>query len=170
MSRLIVTAALGTLLACTVVSSPATAANGAYFQNAVGLCNGALPGFEGALRKRPLGIANEGTGNAIVSCAVPADQYGNLGNVAVGVALGNSTGNLVAISCTFVDGTSPKLVGAIPPTYRTKNIALGPDAGDVVSWTATEFGIAKFSPVASFSCSLPPGVELLGIASVYEKP
>ena len=56
--------------ACTIVIAAAalhaTPARASHWSNAVDTCQGSLPSFEGALRKRPLAIVNEGTSNAFV--------------------------------------------------------------------------------------------------------
>lgn len=155
-------------LLVSTAMAPAEAVTRSNFQNAVGACNGALPGFEGALRKRPLAIANEGTSNAIVSCTLAIDQSASEGNLTVGIGLINRSAQLVPVSCTFVDGTAPEVVGAIPPTYYTRNIALSAGQGGSIVWQAAEFGLAAFSFVASASCSLPPGVEIAAMVTVYD--
>ncbi len=149
-------------------SAPAHAVQQANFENAVGACNGALPGFEGALRKRPLAIANEGTSNAVVSCTLPINQFRTTGNTVVGIALINRSSAVAAVSCTFVDGSAPEVIGAITPTYYTKNIALAAGEGNTLQWNPVDYGLTKFSVLASTSCSLPPGAEIAAIVTLYD--
>jgi len=159
--------ALLALLVSTAMA-PAEAIGRSTFQNAVGACNGALPGFEGSLRKRPLAIANEGTSNAIVSCTLAIDQTQSEGNAIVGVVLINRSAQLVAVSCTFVDGSAPEVPGAILPTYYIENIALSAGQGSSLFWEAADHGLTEFSVLGSASCSLPPGVEIAAMLNVYD--
>lgn len=147
------------------VSAPASA--GSYYSNAVGICQGALPSFEGAFRKRPLAIANEGSSNAFLSCTLPVDQTFVQANTVVGVALVNRSAALVAVACTFVDGTVPELLGGVAPTLYPKNIALAAGEGASLRWLASEYDLPAFSRFASVSCSLPPGVELAAMATAF---
>ena len=57
---LLATAALSALL----LASPARAND---WSNAIDVCQGALPSFDADLRKRPLGIINEGASTAVVN-------------------------------------------------------------------------------------------------------
>ena len=87
MLRLRTTLVASLALAATLSVPDARA--GSTVQNAVGNCNGALPGFEGALRKRPLAIANEGTSSAFVSCTLPVNQSESTGVTIAAVGLIN---------------------------------------------------------------------------------
>lgn len=158
--------ATAALVGAAAVAAPAHAASD--YANAVAICQGALPAFEGSLRKRPLAIANEGTAQAFVSCSLPIEQTAHQGNAIVGVALVNRSAGLVAVACTMVDGTAPELIGAIPPTLYPKNIALAAGEGNSILWQATDFELDTFSKVASVSCSLPPGVEIAAMATSYQ--
>ena len=163
----IIPSCLLALLVSTAMA-PVEAVTRSTFENAVGSCNGALPGFEGALRKRPLAIANEGTSNAIVSCTLAIDQTQSEGNAIVGVVLINRSAQLVAVSCTFVDGSAPEVPGPIPPTYYVENIALAAGEGNSLLWQAADHGLTTFSVLGSTSCSLPPGVEIAAMLNVYD--
>lgn len=147
------------------MSFPASA--GSYYSNAVGICQGALPSFEGRLRKRPLAIANEGTSNAFLSCTLPLDQTTVQANTVVAVGLVNRSDALVAVACTFVDGTVPELLGGVAPTLYPKNIAIAAGEGASLLWNASEYELEAFSKIASVSCSLPPGVEIAGMATAF---
>lgn len=41
--------------------------------NATGVCQAALPAFDGLVRKRPLAVQNESTGHAFVTCSLTTD-------------------------------------------------------------------------------------------------
>lgn len=152
-------------LAAVVVAATAAVVSGqaqsaSNIANAVAICQGALPAFEGSLRKRPLAIANEGTSNAFISCSLPIEQTAHNGNNIVAIGLVNRGPALVAVACTMVDGTAPELAGAIPPTLYPKNIAIAPGEGVTLAWQASEYALQVFSKFAGVSCSLPPGVEI----------
>ena len=153
------------VLAAVMTSHDARA--GSTVQNAVGACNGALPGFEGALRKRPLAIANEGASNAFVSCTLATDQVLSTGVTTAGVGIINRDTVPVAVSCTFVDGTAPEIAGAIPPTFYPKTIAILPGSAPSIVWTADEFGLTTFSEIASISCNLPPKTEIAAFVTLW---
>lgn len=157
-------------LACTLSAAlaalalPGAAVAGTAITSSTDNCNGALPGYEGALRKRPLGIINEGTGNAFVSCGTSVDEGGNLGNINAVVYLINRGTTAQAVTCTFVDGLPPEY-NAVQPTlpiatYRTKAVAVLPGALGFANWTPGEFGLENFSAYGSFSCALPPKMEI----------
>ncbi|HST45355.1 MAG TPA: hypothetical protein VLK29_09045, partial [Luteimonas sp.] len=63
-----------TLVACTTLLLAASVAQTAraeeYRQNATGLCQAALPAYDGLIRKRPVAIRNEGDAAAFVSCSL----------------------------------------------------------------------------------------------------
>lgn len=163
MIRIVLVAAAAAGLGAVSIAASA----GSYYSNAVGICQGALPSFEGRLRKRPLAIANEGTSNAFLSCTLPLDQTVVQANTVVGVALVNRSDALVAVACTFVDGTVAELEGGVVPTLYPKNIALAAGEGASLRWLASEYDLPAFSRIASVSCSLPPGVEIAAMATAF---
>jgi len=59
----------GVLVALVSTEASAVDLERLSMANAVGRCQGALPNYEGAIRKRPLAVQNEGTGSAFVTCA-----------------------------------------------------------------------------------------------------
>jgi hypothetical protein len=139
---------------------------------AVDNCNGALPGFEGALRKRALAIANEGTTNAFVSCAATTNEAQSAGNSQIAVFATNRAETPQILSCTFVDGFGPEIVALSPKgiplaVYRSKVVAIAPGTATALSWTATEFAVTTFSEYASVSCNLTPGMELNVMGAVW---
>ena len=64
-------------LACVFASAPVIAepVPRSLTVNAAGACNGALPSFEGALRKRPTAISNEGAAQRMKSSMWPSRTY-----------------------------------------------------------------------------------------------
>lgn len=123
--------------------------------NASGLCQSALPVFDTNIRKRPLAVANESSGNAFVSCSVPVGYNPDSIDNAV-VFLTNRGSNPVDVACTFVDGVA----GAIGPDYYPQTVTLPPGDLTPVIWDPATFSLPSFSGFANFSCNLPPNVEM----------
>lgn len=150
--------------ALSVLSVPGVASAGSAITYATDNCNGALPGYEGALRKRPLGILNEGTTNAFVSCGVSVDERNNAGIDTAGVFLINRGAAVQAVTCTFVDGLPPEFSVINPdlpaPNYRPKAIAVLPGQVGIIQWSPAEFELDAFSIYGAFSCNLPPKMEI----------
>lgn len=147
---LLTAAALGALL------FPAAPVQGSDWSNAVDVCQGSLPSFEGALRKRPLGIVNEGTSNAFVSCALRAPLDGEL-ITGIFVLFQNRTGSAQAVSCTLVDGLAQPFPG-YTPVYLPKTTGIAANSPAVESWTADDNSQPYVIP--NLNCALPPGVEI----------
>jgi hypothetical protein len=123
--------------------------------NAPAHCQGALPNFEGALRKRPLALQNEGTSNAFVTCAIPTqgrvDGLEVYGSSHAGVA-----GN---VDCTLVSGYKGGTNNYIPKSMTTT--ADGEWAGSY--WDGSDFpGEPELMPSSfiAVSCNLAPGTGL----------
>lgn len=137
-----------------------------HVQNAVGVCQGALPSFEGAIRKRPLGINNEGSTPAFVSCTVNSEASYLAQVIQDFAILLTNRGPVTELTCTLVDGIAPAtsgpLAGAFPPVYYPKTIAI-PDgtAGGTsasIAWDLDDRPEGFIFP--ALSCLLPPGVEI----------
>lgn len=141
-----------------------------FMQNttgATGTCQGALPVFEANLRKRPLGINNEGTGAAFVSCAFSTtrDQLDDvLGNRIVsyfGAFFTNNNSADTQVSCVGIRGLAGEpdnvfesqsvtvLANGVPGTADTGYIFFGPAQGDPLDYQNV-----------SMSCNLPAGVSI----------
>lgn len=154
--------ALAASLSALALSGGASAATATT--SATDNCNGALPGYEGALRKRPLGILNEGTANAFVSCGVSINEADNEGINTAAVYLINRGTTTQAVTCTFIDGLPPEF-NAIEPTlpaatYYPKAVAVMPGQLLPVAWFPDDFELETFSRYGAFNCNLPPKMEL----------
>lgn len=138
---------------------------------AVAVCQGALPSFEGAIRKRPLAVQNEGTTNAFVTCALNNTGY-NAGTTfisSVEIYAQNRNSSTRSITCTAVNSsatTSPD-----DPLYATRTVNVSPSDSNS---TLIEFAADDFpgSPVVlpgdtvSVSCNLVPGMGITGTVLV----
>ncbi|MEO6137215.1 MAG: hypothetical protein ABIP11_00945 [Luteimonas sp.] len=139
-------------LANTVFSTPVHAAN--RWSNAVESCQGALPNFEGALRKRPLAIDNEGTSAAFVTCSMAADLGSPSGVTGVAALFTNRTGGAVTVNCTLISG----IVGTA--IYLPKAIAIAANGQVIASWDSASDNGGHAFLLANLSCALPVGTEI----------
>lgn len=151
------------LLALCAASGPAAAVDSArtHFQNAVGVCQPALPAFDGNIRKRPVALANEGAATAFVSCSLPRAQgmaFGNeletYGIATVTVRVYNRTGAAADVGCTLVSGWD-----APNSNYSTKVITVPANGSAFESWDAGDNGGSRILQ-PNFNCSLPPGLDI----------
>lgn len=155
-SRFLAAAAVA---ACAALLSPAPAAAATvvrqFFQNGGSACTGALPTFEGSLRKRPLGIANEGAVPAFITCSAQANNVNGARPTAVFASATNRGAAAVTLSCTLVNGDS--FNGA---AYTVTSIVVPASDLATLQWLpaapATQLPFAS----VSISCALPPGVEV----------
>ena len=129
-------------------------------------CQGALPSFEGSLRKRPLAIQNEGTGDAFVTCAFEGSNGATRDTTQISVILRNLGPTAVNVSCTLVDGG----IGLYTPSYFTKTVSVAPGAttNSAISWVAADNGGLGFIYPA-MSCNLPPGVAIPGTIRFFNE-
>lgn len=125
-----------------------------FFQNGGSACTGALPTFEGSLRKRPKAIANEGAATAFVTCSAVANFMNSAKPYLVFVAVTNRGTAAVDLNCTLVNGDEFNGSTAFPAT-----ISLAVNALEFIQWLPD--GELEFQHDAvSISCALPPRVEI----------
>lgn len=134
--------------------------------NATGACNGALPGYEGTLRKRPAGIINIGTGPSFVSCSTTQNFFSSNGDhqaQALGVLLSNPTAADVTVNCVMVAGIN--FAGFSSPMQFPKQFVVPANDSYEGAWTTEDDnGGQPFPASLNVSCNLPGGVE---IGTVY---
>ncbi|MGY1458537.1 MULTISPECIES: hypothetical protein [unclassified Luteimonas] len=121
--------------------------------SASAVCEAPLPVYDITLRKRPIGIGNEGTTNIFVSCALPTDAAAPPGGATVSVRLA-MLANLPAttVNCQLVAGTADNLV-------FTEGTAVVPSSGTVwLTWDNVHKG--STGGTINFSCSLPPQMDI----------
>lgn len=126
--------------------------------NPLNACHGALPSFEGSLRKRPRGYANEGASAAFLSCGVPAEAGADRTSV-VTVEFRNEGSTAQTVSCTAVDAQST-------PTFSTKSVFISPGGANMIQWRAADNGGVAFRYPA-VSCGLPTGFVLQFVNRTY---
>ena len=123
--------------------------------NAAADCQGALPRLEIVFRKRPTGIANEGTSSAFLTCSMQADQNAE-GSIFATIAFRNRGAADATVNCTMVAGIVDS------PVFYPKSIVVPAGAAftTLLSWTADDDNDGDpFDKQINFSCSIPPGVE-----------
>ena len=159
--------AIGTLVAAIGIGGQAGAVERQHssFHGAVGACQAPLPSFEGAFRKRPLGIANEGGSTAFISCALPAQTIHSNGIDTLVVYFINRGGANVEVSCTLVDGLASPL-GV--PTFFPKVVTVTPHRERSSTWSAQRDNGGDRFITPSLSCAIPPGVEINTTQVIYD--
>lgn len=166
-ARLVALAAVITAAAAASTAAVAQTATYGYSNvNAAGPCQGALPAFAGTLRARPLGLQNEGTGTAFVTCAL--ERIG--GQEArhteyVRLAMANQGTTAATIGCTIVYGTADD--GA---DYGSKSVTVPAQGFARLLFTADDLpeGQVSFGTV-SLSCALPPSTGIGEVAIGYDQ-
>lgn len=142
--------------ASSMVSAPATAATfDAHYISPTAVCSGPLPVYDNQLKRRPLGILNEGTTSVFISCSLPSSFVGDLSSssnfVFVGFRSFGTTGGNIA--CTLNAGDRLSGSGSVA---QSAAITAGGDT------------YVYFNPIDktnaygayNFSCAVPPGVEI----------
>ena len=133
-----------------------------FATNPTGICQGALPAFETAIRKRPLAVQNEGETNSFVTCSFTSQ--GNFGAnpsnpTGVTMYLNTSGGAAVSVTCTGVSGYQG---GANQYITKTATLA-ATGTQSTFAWSSADFtGAPAIFPSGLFSvsCALPPGVAI----------
>ncbi|HST45400.1 MAG TPA: hypothetical protein VLK29_09270 [Luteimonas sp.] len=144
------------LLAACLASASAGAvdvARTSHF-NAPAFCQASLPAYDAGLRKRPLGLQNEGDSVSFVTCALATENFID----AVEVYLSSHDGTEAEVTCTLVNGYN---YGT--NEYITKSVVT--DADDYVGMVFLPEDFIDQeetfpSAFVSLSCALPPGTGL----------
>lgn len=145
-------AACGLALASAATTSHAAGATRQYSIGASASCRPALPSYDGAIRTRPLAMANEGGSSAFITCSNWSTPYAE-NNYNTVVTLTNRSAIAVNVTCTLVAGE-----GNYGLTYTPQTLTLQPNGSNNLIWGT--LATANLPGTLRFSCSLPPGVEL----------
>lgn len=149
-------------LAGVIATSGSAHAEPRHFQaNGSGVCQAALPNFEGQIRKRPLAIQNEGTATAFVTCSPTSLQFTAGHAWGYAVYFGSQADASVTVNCTGVMGAS-----GWPAEYSTKSVSIGAGGSNGIVWEMADFPGNGADNTATFnvSCQLQPGI---GIRTIY---
>jgi hypothetical protein len=126
------------------------------WSGAAALCQSSTPSHEGALRKRPLALQNEGTATAYVTCNLVAVAA----PTELTVYVSSMTSGPKTLSCTAVAGTTSGSASYSAHTVSFTGVSFEPVA---MSWFPSHFGIGGNvfpSKLVSLSCALPPGTGI----------
>ena len=128
-------------------------------------CQAALPVFDGNIRKRPMGIGNEGSGSAFITCGIDDISNSGPGFTTIAVYLRNRAAAAnVTVNCTLANGifANPQL---LPKTSTP--IAAGSVAA--IAWTAA--GDNEDTPFGApgLSCNLPPGIDISAVQTIRQE-
>ena len=156
-----------TLAIGAVYSTPATAeVIYSHASQPAARCQGALPAFETAIRKRPLAVQNEGTAASFVTCGFETEIYQSLtgGPIAVDIYFTNNTQQDQTVTCTAVTGWAGGDNEYV--AFSTTIPAVDPEEGDGnIFWEDADFeGGGMETSLIAISCNLPAGV---GINDTY---
>lgn len=123
-------------------------------------CQGALPVFETAIRKRPLAVQNEGTAASFITCSFEVDSVDAIDGAPVLLDTYFSTTNTspVDITCTAVSGFQGGTNEFVSFTGTINPNAAEPFAN--LFWLDTDFDDGLASGLISISCNLPAGVGI----------
>ena len=120
-------------------------------------CTGALPAHEGALRKRPQAIVNEGEIPAFVTCSLQFNDANSTRPEFAVVNFGNSTPAAVTVACTVIDG----FVAWGPATFHPQTFVVPANTVQMEWPLEPPEGEAAFAtPSVGVSCNLPPGIAV----------
>lgn len=149
------------LAVASIYSAPsfAVAENKGSVSNPAARCQGALPAFETAIRKRPLAVQNEGTSNAFITCSFEGDTYDATSVVGIDTYFTNNTAAAVTLSCTGVSGYQGGT-----NSFVSMSVSIPANGSGNPFWVAQDFESGLAEGLISISCSLPPGV---GINDTY---
>lgn len=133
--------------------------------NPAARCQGALPAFETAIRKRPLAVQNEGSKASFVTCSFEVDAYAaENGVLALDTYFTNTTAAPVSLTCTAVSG----FAGGTNE-FSSQTVSLVPGTQTEVFWEAGDFTNGLFDGLISISCALPPGVGVNDTYAVWDE-
>jgi len=151
---------LGALILASLSAASAFAVDVArnLMSSAAGVCQGALPNYEGNIRKRPLAVVNEGSSDAFVTCAFPG--FGGEVHDTYYLYVRNRGSDTITFTCTAVYGS--EVEGT--PVYVTKSVPRAPGVSGSLFWLPGD-GIGTAYPT-SVSCLLPPGGAIGNVHTV----
>jgi len=164
LSSTILVVIVSTLLGTT--GAHADVAARTVLANAANSCIPSRPAYEGAVRKRPLAVQNEGDTDAFVTCA-----FANDGTVYYfQMAIQNQTPVPKNVTCTAVNGSNNIQT---PAAYMVKTAFLAPNSYLMLTFDGSDFGGTAGNPLPSdfigANCILIPGTGIGETAVVFEE-
>ncbi len=148
----------------TLAPAHAATASRTFATNPAGICQAALPVFDGVIRKRPKAVANEGTSSAFITCAwtsqgsdTTATGESPVNPTQLRIYFSSIDGAQRGVSCTAVLGYQGQTLPSV-----TRGVGLQGSQTSELIFTPQNFGFVSTFPSAmiSVSCSLPPNVAI----------
>lgn len=146
--------ALGLLAGLYVPDAEAASSRSRYFRPS-GICEAPLPVYDRYLRKAPMMVANTSNQQVFVSCAVPTDPVGDLGDAWLTIHVSSTAAVARQLTCTMITGT------ADGPVYDADTRSISPGSNTWFTWSSVNKRTAE--GLVSMQCTLPPGVQLTSI-------
>jgi hypothetical protein len=128
-----------------------------FVQNGTGACQAALPYYEGAIRKRPLAIQNEGDASAFINCSLVGTERSTGGLQEAQVVVLNITDGPLDVSCTLIGEVTEASMAFLPKTVTVPANQSG--SAYMLRWDATDIG-GTLLKTANLSCNVPAGAGL----------
>lgn len=164
MIKLSIAAAALSLTIATVGTASATDVLQKENGNAANTCTPALTQYDIGLRRRPLGITNEGTGGAFVNCAfrAPTNSYGQED---FAVKLRNYKSVAIQVSCTGVIGVEDG-----DATYVLKRVTVPANGSAMAQWTyVNDYANERMQTNTGLQCFLPPGIAMTELPQTFRQ-
>lgn len=137
-------------------------------QGASSVCQPALPSQAASLRSSPMGLTNQGTEMAFVTCTLQGDNTpAGRGSKLITADVSSSGSASGVITCTLVDGLG--VAGNGTATYTTKSVNVFAGAsGSVIQWEPAEVVAPPgLITVPAIQCGLPPAATLHYVTRHY---
>lgn len=132
--------------------------------NAANTCTPALTQYDIGLRRRPLGITNEGAIGAFVNCAfrAPTNSYGQED---FAVKLRNYNAVATVVTCTGVIGVEDG-----NPTYSPKLVTVPAGGSAMAKWTyMADYAGVRMQTNTGLQCLLPPGIAMTELPQTFRQ-
>lgn len=144
------------------LESRAAEVNRDEIRPAADVCRPALPAFDGMIRTRPLGLVNESSSVAWITCALTGHHTGKTRVIDVRfIGAGNGPR-----TCTLVSW-QPTNTGVAAVGYQTLSSSTLPGWETKIRWTAAVHnGGATYASMA-VSCQLPPGDGIESLRQMF---
>lgn len=140
------------------------------FQGAAGMCKGATPAYNDALRIAPLGMANESAAAVFITCNFQGDdtQNSTRGAQRVSVSFVNNSTSSRTVACTLVNGFQSG--STTVATYTPKSIVIAAGATASIAWVPGDIaGAPTQIKLPALSCNVPAGTTLQFTAKQYNE-
>jgi hypothetical protein len=137
-------------------------------ESATRACTGASSAYTANLRARPLGLYNESAATVFVSCGWEGMRDADRTMDVASVGIRNYGTAPAQVTCTFVHGYGARDAGEVDaPDYYTVSSLVVP--GMLYALNLTPEGMTTPLTLPQASCTLPPGVALHTVGTLYRE-